>query len=71
MFSRNSIDNKGLHLIGSVHYDDEPGEPGMDNAFWDGTQMAFGDGDGEIFGTSLHLGASHMNLLEHRWCWAK
>ncbi|KAH8597234.1 putative protease prtS [Bisporella sp. PMI_857] len=51
IFSRNSIDNKGLHLIGSVHYDDEPGPPGMDNAFWDGSQMAFGDGDGEIFGS--------------------
>jgi len=34
-----------------VHYDDEPGPPGMDNAFWDGNEMAFGDGDGEIFGS--------------------
>jgi Zn-dependent metalloprotease len=50
-FSRNSIDNKGLTLIGSVHYDDIPGPPGYDNAFWDGGQMIFGDGDGTYFGT--------------------
>lgn len=36
VFKRNSVDDKGLHLLGSVHYDDEPGPPGMDNAFWDG-----------------------------------
>lgn len=45
------MDGKGLHLKGSVHYDDEPGPPGMDNAFWDGKEMAFGDGDGQIFGS--------------------
>ncbi|PQE26745.1 hypothetical protein CJF31_00003434 [Rutstroemia sp. NJR-2017a BVV2] len=51
VFNRDSIDNKGLHMKGSVHYDDQPGPPGYDNAFWDGSEMAFGDGDGEIFGT--------------------
>lgn len=51
VFKRNSIDDKNLELIGSLHYDDEPGPPGMDNAFWDGDEMAFGDGDGEIFGS--------------------
>ncbi|MEN8650530.1 M4 family metallopeptidase [Streptomyces sp. 21So2-11] len=43
-FSRNSIDGSGLPLIGTVHFDEKYG-----NAFWDGTQMVFGDGDGEIF----------------------
>ncbi|HET6859927.1 MAG TPA: M4 family metallopeptidase [Streptomyces sp.] len=43
-FSRNSIDDGGLPLIGTVHFDEKYG-----NAFWDGTQMVFGDGDGEIF----------------------
>ena len=44
-FERNSLDGKGLPLRASVHYG-----RGYDNAFWDGTQMVFGDGDGKIFG---------------------
>ena len=44
-FERNSLDGKGLPLRASVHF----GE-GYDNAFWDGTQMVFGDGDGTYFG---------------------
>ncbi len=43
-FQRNSIDGKGLRLDASVHYDQD-----YDNAFWDGRQMVFGDGDGIIF----------------------
>jgi Zn-dependent metalloprotease len=36
-------------LISTVHYDDNPGDgKGYDNAFWNGTQMVYGDG-GEIF----------------------
>lgn len=41
---RDSIDNQGFALIGTVHYGQE-----YENAFWNGTQMVFGDGDGEIF----------------------
>jgi len=41
---RNSIDNKGLPLVASVHYDSK-----YDNAFWNGQQMVFGDGDGVLF----------------------
>ncbi len=41
---RNSIDNKGLDLVLNVHY----GHNFM-NAFWDGDEMVFGDGDGDIF----------------------
>lgn len=55
VFKRNSIDDKGLHLKGSVHYDDEPGEPGMDNAFWDGNEMAFGDGGKDLSLTNVKL----------------
>ncbi|EHK96529.1 putative protease prtS [Glarea lozoyensis 74030] len=51
VFQRTSIDDDNLKMIGSIHYDDQPGPPGMDNAFWDGDEMAFGDGDGEIFGS--------------------
>ncbi|MFE2581812.1 M4 family metallopeptidase [Streptomyces sp. NPDC059378] len=43
--SRLSIDGSGLPLDASVHYLQE-----YDNAFWDGEQMVFGDGDGRIFG---------------------
>ena len=41
---RNSIDDRGLPLDATVHYGDE-----YDNAFWDGSRMVFGDGDGEVF----------------------
>jgi Zn-dependent metalloprotease len=44
IYGRNSIDDNGLDLLGVVHYDIN-----YDNAFWDGTQMVFGDGDGTIF----------------------
>jgi len=42
--NRNSIDNLGMNLILNVHV----GVNFM-NAFWDGDEMAFGDGDGVIF----------------------
>jgi Zn-dependent metalloprotease len=44
IFQRNSIDDRGMRLDASVHYRDQ-----FDNAFWDGQQMVFGDGDGVIF----------------------
>jgi Zn-dependent metalloprotease len=44
LLKRNSIDNNGMDLILNVHY----GQDYM-NAFWDGDEMTFGDGDGEIF----------------------
>ena len=34
----------GLPLVATVHYGDN-----YDNAFWNGEQMVFGDGDGVIF----------------------
>lgn len=43
-YQRDSLDNRGLKLTGSVHYGHE-----YQNAFWNGQQMVFGDGDGEIF----------------------
>lgn len=44
VLGRNSIDNRGLPLSGTVHYGQD-----YQNAFWNGEQMVFGDGDGEIF----------------------
>lgn len=43
-YHRNSIDDAGMPLIGSVHYGRK-----YDNAFWDSQQMVFGDGDGTLF----------------------
>ncbi|SEF45704.1 Thermolysin metallopeptidase, catalytic domain [Actinacidiphila yanglinensis] len=43
-YARHSIDGRGLPLNASVHY-----LKGYNNAFWNGEQMVFGDGDGRIF----------------------
>jgi len=40
IYGRNSIDNNALKLNSTVHY-----QKGYDNAFWDGKQMIYGDGD--------------------------
>ncbi|BAY31241.1 peptidase M4, thermolysin [Nostoc carneum NIES-2107] len=44
IYKRNSIDDRGLRLDSTVHYSQN-----YDNAFWDGNQMVYGDGDGQIF----------------------
>jgi Zn-dependent metalloprotease len=44
VFNRNSVDDHGLTLTSTVHYDQ-----GYDNAFWNGQQMIYGDGDGQYF----------------------
>jgi Zn-dependent metalloprotease len=43
-YSRNSINNRGMAVNSSVHYGQ-----GYDNAFWNGRQMVYGDGDGHLF----------------------
>ncbi len=44
VYGRNSIDDRGMPLVSSVHY-----RVDYDNAFWDGSQMVYGDGDGTLF----------------------
>lgn len=44
VYGRNSIDDNGMDLIATVHYGNH-----YNNAFWNGAQMVFGDGDGTIF----------------------
>jgi len=44
VYARNSIDGRGMALVASVHFGAD-----FNNAFWNGTQMVFGDGDGVIF----------------------
>lgn len=43
IFERNSIDDNGMKLISVVHY-----LQGYDNAFWNGEQMVYGDGDEDL-----------------------
>jgi Zn-dependent metalloprotease len=42
--NRNSIDNAGYKLLSYVHY-----STNYNNAFWDGTRMTYGDGNGTTF----------------------
>ncbi|MHA4866795.1 M4 family metallopeptidase [Duganella sp. PWIR1] len=44
VLKRNSIDGKGLRLDSTVHY-----QTRFNNAFWNGQQMVYGDGDGKLF----------------------
>ena len=44
VYNRNSVDDHGLLLKSTVHFDNQ-----YNNAFWNGFQMIYGDGDGEHF----------------------
>lgn len=44
VFDRRSVDGEGTPLAVTVHFGRD-----YDNAFWDGTQLVFGDGDGQVF----------------------
>ncbi len=43
IYNRNSIDDNGMKLDLTVHY-----QKGYDNAFWNGNQMVYGDGDEDL-----------------------
>lgn len=43
-YGRESIDNQGMIIDQTVHFDEN-----YNNAFWNGEQMVYGDGDGDIF----------------------
>jgi Zn-dependent metalloprotease len=51
-FNRNSIDNKGYKLLSYVHFNTK-----YVNAYWDGTQMTYGDGD-------ISMGFNVMTALD-------
>lgn len=42
---RSSYDGNGATVLASVHYEQD-----YDNAFWEGSQLVLGDGDGTVFG---------------------
>ncbi|MGY2701628.1 protealysin inhibitor emfourin [Nocardioides sp. HB32] len=45
VYGRASYDGGGARVDLTVHYGSD-----YDNAFWNGTQLVFGDGDGKVFG---------------------
>lgn len=44
VLERDSLDGRGMDLVSSVHYLTD-----HNNAYWDGAQMIYGDGDGTLF----------------------
>jgi bacillolysin len=48
-FNRNSFDNGGATMKSTVNYREYSSEP-FNNAFWNGSQMVYGDGDGVYLG---------------------
>jgi len=44
IYRRDSIDGAGMTMVSTVHYG-----RGYANAFWNGRQMVYGDGDGRLF----------------------
>jgi hypothetical protein len=44
VYGRESYDGRGAPVVTTVHY-----ERNYDNAFWNGSQLVFGDGDGKVF----------------------
>jgi Zn-dependent metalloprotease len=53
---RNSIDGRGLGIDSSVHY-----SKSFNNAFWNGRQMVYGDGDGKLFTGFTHA----LDVIAH------
>jgi len=57
-YHRNSINNAGLTMTATVHYAVK-----YNNAFWNGNEMIFGDGDGMIFKTNCFT--ADLDVIGH------
>jgi Zn-dependent metalloprotease len=57
-YGRNSIDGQGLELVSSVHYGVR-----YENAFWNGVQMVYGDGGGQLFNPGAFTHA--LDVIAH------
>jgi bacillolysin len=44
VFNRDSLDNEGMQMVSTAHYGNR-----YNNAFWNGSQITYGDGDGTTF----------------------
>jgi Zn-dependent metalloprotease len=65
VYGRDSIDDAGMPLSGTVHYGED-----YDNAFWNSNLMVYGDGDGDLFNrftTALDVTGHEMThgVIEH------
>ncbi|MEO5685495.1 MAG: M4 family metallopeptidase [Chitinophagaceae bacterium] len=60
VFKRNSLDNNGVPLVHSVHFRENPTKV-YGNAFWNGGQMIYGDGDGINFASFT----SDIDIIAH------
>ncbi len=60
VFSRNSIDNAGMTIYSIVHVADQSTGESMENAFWNGFAMYYGDG-----GTVLKPLAGALDVATH------
>ncbi|KAH7133965.1 peptidase M4 thermolysin [Dactylonectria macrodidyma] len=49
VFGRNAINGNGGTPIVTIHHNPDPETLGYNNAFWNGVQFVFGDGDGITF----------------------
>jgi Zn-dependent metalloprotease len=56
LFGRNSVDNKGFPLNHFIRYDRR-----LDNAYWDGRRMIYGDGDHIVFASFT----SDIDIIGH------
>jgi Zn-dependent metalloprotease len=59
LFGRNSLNKTGLLLKHYIHFGKT--EEQMDNAFWDGEAMLYGDGDARVFGSFT----SDIDIIGH------
>jgi len=59
-YKRKSLDDKGLVIIQTVHFRENPMKT-FDNAMWDGEQMIYGDGDGQYYGSFT----SDLDIIAH------
>jgi Zn-dependent metalloprotease len=57
-YERNSVDGRGLELVSSVHYGTR-----YENAFWNGAQMVYGDGGGQLFNAGAFTRA--LDVIAH------
>ena len=55
-FLRDSLDGNGMGLQSTVHH-----RRNYNNAFWNGNQMAYGDGDGSLFNSFT----SSLSIIGH------
>lgn len=65
VLGRDSLDDRGMELKSVVHFG-----KALNNAYWDGQQMTYGDGDGKVFAplsTGLDVVAHEMahGVTEH------